>query len=108
MSDDKFRKRMNDRMKQLSQLNSRPNQPVLPERQTEEGQVYFYYPDRYILKNQDPSKRIYCNDTQISKEYSRMLREYANQILTQPEIFFTLSDGKGSKEKLMEFILKKI
>jgi len=49
--------------------------------------MIFDYSDRYNLKDSDISKKIFCNNARLSKEYYNTLKEKALNILPFCERF---------------------
>lgn len=53
------------------QLEEKCKSTEFPQHEGKQG--YYSYEDRYLFKAKDPSKKRFCSDPKISKEYERTL-----------------------------------
>ena len=67
---------------------------------TESWGVLFSYDDRYLLKKNDKSKQVYCEDPAISKKYANTLKQVADKLIFNSYVFF--DQLKDKYEFLME------
>ncbi len=62
----------------------------------EQNEKVYSYKSRYVLKKEDSSKKRFCEDVMLSKEYENLLKDYAHLLVRNIEIYFDSEAKRNS------------